>query len=260
MQTIKKPRIGRDSMSGIEVNIVYTSSVDFFRNLREAGGDNKGIAIISIIFQNTNNKIDYITLDKYIARNYISEHKNLSIKKIIHLVANEIPNLEFRFSSTRKAKKFSLLKKQEIKGFLNALKSDAESLRGWPDSIILFNDDSVAIRPTSYIGYIPSVPTSYVTYPNAIERDTDWGSEVIDYGNPVVVESKTKEQEAYPSELRMIKGKEKIAKMFLAKYERSKVIPKIFFGIEYEIEKIQQEPQTTPSSHRIGLGPLGFLS
>ena len=129
------------------------------------------------------------------------KYARINIQQMIKLVSGALPALTFYHSYKDESAvhfKLSSIRSSELRGLL---KERRGSLRGMRDrSAILCESGNFYVSADEVVGYIPSVPTSHVTYPNATYRDTDWGDVMSNPGEPVVVHGSTNETPGYPIE------------------------------------------------------------
>ncbi len=128
-------------------------------------------------------------------------YANLDIQQMTHIIFKTLSALTFYHCRDDVTAIRLTAMDQNEEMLLSILKKQKEGLRGLEEgSVIVCAGGKSFIRATQCVGYIPSVSTSHVTYPNAIYRERDLDSIIVDSGDPVVVDGSTREIPGYPTQ------------------------------------------------------------
>lgn len=149
--------------------------------------------VVAELFLEDEGHGDIISVEDYM------QYAKIGVPQMKNLVSNALPALTFYDSSEDKSSvylKLSDIKPMKLKKLLAGKR---ELLRGMGDgSIIICENGNYYIQASDIVGKVPSVTTSHVTYPNASYRETDYGYETTDPGEPVVVYGETGGRKGYP--------------------------------------------------------------
>jgi hypothetical protein len=159
------------------------------------------LAIVRVHLQDENES-DELALEEYM----VSKRKPVSV--IVAEVAAYFAGSEFyacRLESS--AIDVKIVSEKNLAECMLACNDHREKFRGFPENgRIIFSGSPTLIAPQGFEGYVPSVQTSSVKYPNAVYRDGDLCDILVSSGTPVVTHGSTTPEEAYPVKFKKVSG------------------------------------------------------
>lgn len=163
---------------------------------------NESLAIVKIFLRDKDDCDHIVSLSRYM------KYAKIGFMKMAQLVSDALLTLTFfHYSENVSAVHLKLadVTARELKQFL--AQANRGSLRGMEErSIIVCESGNGFIMAHDVVGYIPSMPTSHVTYPNAIYRDGDLCDILVDAGEPVVEYGNTSGVVGFPVKFNVLKG------------------------------------------------------